>query len=87
MASQLDANQVIQAILDETAGGIKISSQGSAVNVAWDHMGMVVGTDTVANDKETYTFRDGGPSGTIVKTVEIVYTDGNRTVLSSVSVS
>lgn len=58
-----------------TSNGLKISG--------YDYVAMVISPATT----ETYTFRRGGASGTIVATVVIVYTDSTREDISTVTKS
>ncbi len=85
--SQYDGMQVLQDSHKLDTNSIRVSPIGSPVDVAWDYMSMAISTTSVANDTETYTFKDGGISGTTVKTVVIKYTSGDRDIISSVSIS
>lgn len=48
---------------------------------AYDYVSMAISPATT----ETWTFKVGGASGTIVATVEIVYTDSSRADVSTVT--
>lgn len=87
MASQLDAPQIVQEVYNPENKSIKVTPIGAPIDVDWDYMSLTVGTDTIPNDKETYTFYVGGSGGSVVKTIVIVYTDGGRTLIKNVTVS
>ena len=74
-----DAHRVIPII-----GGEPISATNplniNALPFNWDYFEMVL---SVANTRETYTFKTGGSGGTTTGTVELNYTTSVRDVLAN----
>lgn len=54
--------------------------EGILSGVVYDYVSLAIASDT-----ETYTFKRGGASGETVATIIVVYTDANRTDISTVT--
>jgi hypothetical protein len=81
MATDLDFQQVIQAAFDPASEGLKVAPSSGLVNFNYDYVSMALsGGDTI----ETYTYKSGGPSGTVTGTIVVTYTDNTRNILSTV---
>jgi hypothetical protein len=85
--TKLDQQQVIQQSFDEANRALQVRDITNPVSVVWDYMGMTISTTNAANDTETYVFRVGGQSGTVVRTSTVVYTNGTRDIIVSVTLS
>jgi len=74
-----DAHRVTPLI-----GGLPISGTNpftvTSLPFAYDYFSMAL---SVADTRETYTFKTGGAGGTITGTVEINYTTSDRDVLTN----
>jgi len=71
-----------QAFIADSGGqpSKKVSMTNKLVPEHWDYMALAINSAT-----ETYTFKTGGSGGTTEATVVIVYTDSNRTDISTVT--
>ena len=88
-----DAEPVVlyakRSLTDEDAWPILVNTSGLILSTnslglpAFDFVSMVLSPSTT----ETYSFRTGGSSGTLVATVVVVYTSAARSDLSTVTKS
>lgn len=62
-------------------GGEILITSGLLDGAAYDYVGVTL-PNSVA---EAYAFKTGGSGGTTVATVTVVYTDANKTTLSSIT--
>jgi hypothetical protein len=84
-ASKLDPGQIIQKLYNEQSNSIPmVDATNGAPTGPWDFVSMV---ETSGGAVETYTFRNGGPSGDIVKTVVITYTNSTKATLLNVQIT
>jgi hypothetical protein len=83
--SKLDPGQIIQRLYDEQSNSIPmVDATNGAPSGPWNFVSLV---ETSGGAVETYTFRNGGPSGTIVKTVVITYTSSSKATLLNVLIT
>lgn len=65
---------------------MKLSSTGEAINASsifhteWDYMSVSYPTGST----ETYTYKTGGATGSVVATIDIAYTDATKNDISTV---
>jgi hypothetical protein len=81
MSSKLDGFQVLKEAFDDDKGGLKTSNLGTLVNEEFDYIGVVY-PDGIT---EVYTYKSGGVSGSTVATVTVIYVDGTKEQLVSVT--
>lgn len=77
--SGLDESSSIRQSHNPSLGTLTV--EGFVASKVGHKITVTIGTTTVANDTETLNYYD---SGTLICTIVSVYTDGNRTVLSTV---
>lgn len=71
-------NNLLRRIAVDGSGNILTSSM---IGASYDYIGVTQTNSTT----DTYTFKRDGAGGTTVGTLTLVYTDSNKTDLSSVS--
>lgn len=76
--SEQDGNQTLQGAYNDVDFSITVN--GYLVGKVGRKIDMVIGTDTIPNDMETYTFSEDGVT---LFVYEIIYTDGTRDVFKS----
>lgn len=82
MTTKLDANQVIQALYNETTGGLNVTPiSGTLVSAAYDYISVSYPSATT----EVFTYKSGGSGGTTVSTITVSYTDGTKENISTVA--
>jgi len=78
-ASRKSATQVVSGANDEFK--LRTFNESALVKESFDYIKCVY-TDSVT---ETYTYRNGGASGTIVAVLTVVYTDSTKDNFDSVT--
>ncbi len=76
--SERDGSQVLQAAANDANGTLGVD--GFLAGKVGRKVVLSISTTTVANDTETYVFSENGIS---LISYEIIYTDGNRTLMIS----
>lgn len=74
--SDLDSDQTQQAAFNDNTFSHLVD--GYLTALVGRRIDLALSTTTVSNDTETYTFSE---NGTTLLVLQIVYTDGNRTVM------
>jgi hypothetical protein len=80
--SKATPSKVLPVTIDDTTGGVIVSSSVSTlVPFSYDYIGYT-NTNTTTDQ---YVYKSGGSGGTTVATVTIVYTDTTKTQPSTVT--
>ena len=78
--SKLDSSQVLPSVFNQDEGTLRVSLNGTLVSEKYDYVEVTYPT----NFSEYYYFKLGGPSGDLIATVAIQYTDSTKANLESV---
>jgi hypothetical protein len=82
--TKLDANHTHTRSFDEGLDAHRVVTVAGTLPFSYDYVSLVL---SVGNTRETYTFRDGGATGTIVGTVVTDYVDSTRNVMLNTSIT
>jgi hypothetical protein len=80
--SNVDMGGAIKRSFSEPDNALRQINAGSLIKFDFDYYAVAYPTAT----QEVYTYRTGGPSGTVVGTVTINYVDGTKARVANASV-